>query len=484
MARAADIFRGLLVAAVLLGLLVVAVLLYSARRLSREQPAPQFASEQEHFLYGSIGTEGDGIPYWVWLVLPRVFPEYLPGPGGYAALGFDTREGREMPIGMSRVLTGGVPRVGINCALCHTARVRLRPNDPSTIVPGGPGHQVNWERYRRFLLACASDPRFTSETLLAEIDRNYTLPAFERMLYKWAIIPRTRKVLLELANRQPSSDRHDTGAGRAAAFGVGTLPVVGSPSEALRAAADITPIWSLGRQRDSFYWDGINTKLPEVIVAWALASGSPARWLDRDASTSAAGPSAIGRIQSYLSGLAAPKYPLPIDQTLAQSGEATFAAECASCHAPGAARTGTVIPQREIGTDTDRADAWTHAAVASYNSTFSGKPWAFSSFRKTNGYVAPALDGVWIRAPYLHNGSVPSLADLLNPPDQRPKRFWRGYDVLDANTVGFVSSGAEAERSGTPYDTSLSGNSNGGHTFGTQLAPDRKRALLEYMKGL
>ena len=70
------------------------------------------------------------------------------------------------------------------------------------------------------------------------------------------------------------------------------------------------------------------------------------------------------------------------------------------------------------------------------------------------------------------------------PPEQRPKRFWRGYDLFDSTAVGFVSSGAEAERAGTLYDTALPGNGNGGHAFGTQLEPDRKRALLEYLKGL
>jgi hypothetical protein len=50
--------------------------------------------------------------------------------------------------------------------------------------------------------------------------------------------------------------------------------------------------------------------------------------------------------------------------------------------------------------------------------------------------------------------------------------------------VGFVASGAEAERTGTLYDTALPGNGNGGHAFGTKLEPDRKRALLEYLKGL
>ena len=55
----------------------------------------------------------------------------------------------------------------------------------------------------------------------------------------------------------------------------------------------------------------------------------------------------------------------------------------------------------------------------------------FSHFRKTFGYANSPLDGVWLRAPYLHNGSVPTLRDLLEPSDQRPKTFYRGYDVYD-----------------------------------------------------
>jgi hypothetical protein len=98
--------------------------------------------------------------------------------------------------------------------------------------------------------------------------------------------------------------------------------------------------------------------------------------------------------------------------------------------------------------------------------------------------VAKPLDGIWLRGPYLHNGSVPRLLDLLETPDHRPVRFWRGYDVLDANGVGFIASGAEAERVGTRFDTSLPGNGNGGHLYGTDLPADDKRALLEFLKTL
>ena len=479
MARAADILRRLFFAGALLALVVVVVLLYSARRLSREEPPPQIASDQEHFLYGSIGSEADGIPYWVWLVLPRVFPEYLPGAGGYSSLGIDTREGRDMPIGMSRAVTGGVPRVGINCAFCHTARVRLRPADISTVVPGAAGHQVNWDRYRRFLIACASDPRFTADTLLAEIDRNYRLPQFDRMLYKWAIIPNTRRALLQLASTGVAADAPEAGPGRGLPFGIGLLPATGNAATLRRGASDMMPVWSLGRHREAFYWDGANTKLTETMAAWALAAGTPSRWLDRDRADAAG--SRLGRIQNYLSSLAPPKYPSALDADLAKVGAVVFTAECASCHAAGGARTGTVIPHEQVNTDRARADAWTADTATAYNSSLGG---IFTAFRKTNGYVAPPLEGIWIRAPYLHNGSVPTLADLLNAPEQRPKQFWRGYDVFDPAAVGFVSSGAEAERVGFLFDATHPGNGNGGHVFGTELPADSKRALIEYLKGL
>ena len=117
----------------------------------RALPPPDFTSDEEHFLFGSIGTEAEqGVPYWIWLVLPRIFPEYLPGPGGYASLGILGKDGHEMPIGLSKV-TVGFPRVGSNCALCHTARFRRRPQDPPTIVAAAPAHQTVEQEYIRLI---------------------------------------------------------------------------------------------------------------------------------------------------------------------------------------------------------------------------------------------------------------------------------------------------------------------------------------------
>ena len=136
--------------------------------------------------------------------------------------------------------------------------------------------------------------------------------------------------------------------------------------------------------------------------------------------------SSLRRIQNYIGAVKPPVYPLPIDATLAAAGATVFQAACASCHAPGGARTGTLIDAAEVGTDPHRLAMWTAPSAAAYNAYGNGYAWKFSHFRSTKGYASVPLDGLWMRAPYLHNGSVPTLADLLEPVEQRPRLFWRG----------------------------------------------------------
>jgi hypothetical protein len=110
------------------------------------------------------------------------------------------------------------------------------------------------------------------------------------------------------------------------------------------------------------------------------------------------------------------------------------------------------------------------------------------SFRKPapEGYAAPPLDGLWLRAPYLHNGSVPTLRDLLEPSARRPRVFYRGSDRLDRERVGFVSDQErEGKRQLFPYYTGLAGNSNAGHEgaeYGTELSAADKDALVQHLK--
>src|SRR5688500_9540748 len=91
----------------------------------REHPQPAWVMEtpETRFKYASIGAEHDaGIPYWIFYLLPRMFPEKLPGPGGYASLGVPWEQGQELPVGFTKK-TIGFARVANNCAVCHTATV-------------------------------------------------------------------------------------------------------------------------------------------------------------------------------------------------------------------------------------------------------------------------------------------------------------------------------------------------------------------------
>lgn len=449
--------------------------------------APFFASDEDHFLFGSIGNEDtEGIPYWIWLVLPRIFPEYLPSPGGYAALGALAKDGSEMPIGFTKV-TIGFERVGTNCALCHTASYRLRPDDPPTIVPTAPAHQLALQPYLRFLSACASDPRFTADTILGEIAKNVRLSASERLVYRFVVIPSTRRAILRRKDRDAwMHSRTDWGRGRIDAVDAFKFGPLGLPVDRTVGTADAPPLWNIGVRGRAYGWDGSNADLKEVVLASAAGSGAESSWIDRDdARWNATDPhamSSLRRVLNYLDGARPPKFPLPIDQALASQGATVFQDACASCHAPSGPRFGTVIPAGEIGTDPRRAAAWTSDAAIAFNQYGSGHAWKFSHSRGATGYVAGSLDGVWLRAPYLHNGSVPSLGALLQPSMSRPKRFWRGYDVYDARGVGFVADGDAARGGGTLFDTTQPGNGNAGHLYGTALRDEDKRALIEYLK--
>src|SRR5690606_7787147 len=98
-----------------------------------------------------------------------------------------------------------------------------------------------------------------------------------------------------------------------------------------------------------------------------------------------------------------------------------------------------------------------------------------------DSYKARPLNGVWASAPYLHNGSVPSIYDLLLPAAQRPQQFYVGNIALDVNKVGYET--GEAANSSL-FDTQLPGNSNAGHEYGTALSDEERWALVEYVKSL
>lgn len=96
-------------------------------------------------------------------------------------------------------------------------------------------------------------------------------------------------------------------------------------------------------------------------------------------------------------------------------------------------------------------------------------------------YAARPLHGIWAAAPYLHNGSVPTLYDLLLRPEQRPKQFALGSREFDPKKVGFAVT-TTCTGQDCLVDTSVSGNANTGHLFGNALSDSERAELIEFLK--
>jgi hypothetical protein len=164
----------------------------------RDVPQPKWirADPRNEFLYGSVGAEGTaGMPYWIWLVLPRMFHEYITEPGGYAGLGRPWEEGMEMPAGFAKKRVGYV-RIAGNCALCHSTS-RLGPSGAPVVTVAGPGQTTDIQPLLSFFAKCAQDPRFNADEILSQIDMVTKLSFADRLLYRHVLIPRTRQALLD-----------------------------------------------------------------------------------------------------------------------------------------------------------------------------------------------------------------------------------------------------------------------------------------------
>ena len=200
----------------------------------------------------------------------------------------------------------------------------------------------------------------------------------------------------------------DWGPGRIDPFNPVKFGILKLPVDSTIGNSDMVPIWNMkARQGMSLHWDGLSASLHEVVLSSALGDGASRKSIPLPR---------LERIEQWLMDVQPPAYPFEIDKTLAAEGRGVYDQQCAQCHAVGGARTGTVVPVDEVGTDRHRLDMWTPAAPVAYNKFTDGYPYDFTGFRKTAGYVAVPLDGVWLRAPYLHNGSVPSLQELFESP--------------------------------------------------------------------
>ncbi len=210
----------------------------------------------------------------------------------------------------------------------------------------------------------------------------------------------------------------------------------------------------------------------------------------------------FNNINAYLESLRAPKYPFAIDADLAASGEIVFTERCAGCHGTYAedddAETypNLLLPLAVIGTDPALAAggaAELRPMVDWFNASYFGTILQLIVDVPFVGYVAPPLDGVWATAPYLHNGSVPTLAALLDSTN-RPTHWKRiDYDSthFDQDALGWPYLATPYGQDGAPdserkyiYDTTKPGHGNAGHNFGDGLGDAERAAVLEYIKTL
>lgn len=479
--------RLLLILVGLIVLLAIVLAVYVPLKFSSSTPG--YHDAESHFRFGSIGTEAaSGIPQKVWKALPYLFPEHFDNRTDYAAFGFVYDGDRELPVGIAERRQTGVDLVWFNCAVCHFGSYRETEDGPVHHVAGMPSNTLDLGRFTSVILKIANDPRLAPEPLMAAMEEaGDGLGWIDEQIWRVAVFPRLREVMLDRAARlQPLLDRQaGWGRGRVDTFNPYKvlqfdMTAADLTEDEVAGASDFPSIFHQGpREGMWLHWDGNNASLQERNLSAAIGAGVTPETVDH---------ASIGRVADWLRDLEPPESPHAPDKARIDAGRKLYMKQCAACHGYQGdegyvfegSKLGTVEPISAIGTDRGRLDSYTDAfSGLQKERLFAGTPYAFVHFTKTDGYANAPLDGLWLRGPYLHNGSVPTLAALLETPENRPAAFLRQSDVIDPDG-GFVSPACEPQ---TPdcFDTSLPGNGNGGHLYGTDLTPEEKADLLAYL---
>jgi mono/diheme cytochrome c family protein len=198
-------------------------------------------------------------------------------------------------------------------------------------------------------------------------------------------------------------------------------------------------------------------------------------------------------VYAFISAIKPPKYPLAIDASLAEKGRIVFSEHCASCH--GTYGTDAYFPEinvpiDEIGTDRLRWESLTPRHRKHYGDSWFADYGGQVTIAQPEGYTPPPLDGIWATAPYLHNGSVPTLCHVLHPVE-RPEISRRVAQRLDPDGISLKIEAVDTipDKLSNFYrrwyfDTRVSGKSAAGHDYPNRLNEVEKQAIFEYLKTL
>lgn len=487
-------------------------LVTSGPALDTRQTPGWSAADARLFLFGSMGNEF--VPERFLRAFIRTYPDLFPG-GDLSAFGVLAEPGREWPVGFSRRTVahfGNQPSIGMNCAACHMNEFREAPDRPGVRIIGPPAafdvyafsgalavamaRTTEPENMAKFLGTYLSSARARIDARANAIrsavtadpmtskgmapDTLHVIAAADLESEDPLVV--TRAVLKTLYNMRTALHLPEQlppplptlpGPGRTDAFAVLSVGLLATPAR-FDAPVKYGFPWNLDR-RTWVHWDGNNRDPLTRNVEATLGLGAPTQDHGRLLEF------ALVRHQTELTQMIRPpRYPWPIDAAAASRGVTHYRARCASCH-DGVADERRLHALEQIGTDPNRARFFDQTQADLTNAWLAalkvpGYAASANAYRSTGKYWAPDLDAAWARAPYLHNGSVRTMSDLLMRPADRPRSFRRGSRVFDRAALGFTDDGAFV------FDTTVSGNGNGGHDYGTDLTADHKRELIEYLK--
>ncbi|MEM6964823.1 MAG: hypothetical protein AAF573_08670 [Bacteroidota bacterium] len=247
-------------------------------------------------------------------------------------------------------------------------------------------------------------------------------------------------------------------------------------------ASDIPALWHM-QKKNALYYTAVGRGDFTKLLFQASVLGI------KDSTAARVAQEKFVHIAAWIRSLEPPKYPEKIDTVLAMEGKAIFLRKCKGCHGTyDAPETypNKVISVDKIGTDPLYASYAADSKIVDwYNKSWFATSSPPSWFEPEEGYIAPPLDGLWATAPYLHNGSVPTVYEVLNS-QARPDKWKRSKNSKDYDwrKLGWEYKEKNLSVGRRVYDTSLPGYNNQGHTYGDHLTEDDRWAVIEYLKTL